>query len=278
MMPFYPLIQSKNSLSGIQKYILRLIHGLAGKTVLHRERLVEIVETHPALRKLCPLMESDSSESISKTFWTPRRESDRKRFNIERRDRSRRHRTIGVVWGDSRPKNARRQTLRSVFPNPEFLRYLVAEKGYDSDAALAAFARARKFQGRPDRRRLVAFNSDEQTERKTNMGYQALGYGDNAYIPEAPSRRTLTGGGFTEAQVQQGLKKMWTDSKMKTALFEVVCKRQSAKDVAAKFGFSRVKLDVYASRLRRHIRRDGQATPVPVPSRVDLHSGGNLVQ
>lgn len=57
---------------------------------------------------------------------------------------------------------------------------------------------------------------------------------------------------------------------MKAALVEVVYKRQSAQVVAAKFGFSRAKLDVYASRLRDHIRRVGQAQPVPMPSRVDM--------
>jgi hypothetical protein len=288
MTPFNPLIQptdnGKAVLSGVQKYLLRVILGAAGKTIRHRGRLVEVLETHTSTRKVLPLMESDLSESLTPSldsssvhwirpereikdshsgleFWIPRRESDRKRFNIERRDNSRRHRTIGVCWGDSRPFGARRQRLRSRFPSPSYLGYLITELAYDSDAALAAFGRPLKFLGRSDRRRTAVFNS---------KGYQPIGYGDNFYAPEAQTRRTRTGGGFTEKQVHQGLSKMRTDSTMKAALLEVVYKRQSAQVIAAKFGFSRAKLDVYASRLRKHIRRVGQAQPVPMPSHVDI--------
>lgn len=279
VMLFNPLIQPNDALSGVQKYLLRVICGWAGKTILHRGRVVEVLETRGSLHQLLPLVEPDLSESDDSPFWVPIRASDRKRFNIERRDKSRRHRTIGIVWGAPRPTHARRQTLRSVFPPPSFLYHLVTELGYPPDAALAAFARPQKIQGLPDRRRKVAFNSDEQSERKTNKGYQRLDYGDNYYMPEAPSRRTLTGGGFSEKQVLHGLSKMRTDSTMKAALLEVVYKRHSPQAVGAKFGFSRAKLDVYASRLRGHIRREQHAPPALVPSRMDvadLHGGENL--
>ena len=260
---FNPLNQPNGALSGVQKYLLRVICGRAGKTVLHRGRVVEVLETKGSLRQLLPLVESDLSESNAEPFWVPRRQSDRKRFNIERRDKSRRHRTIGVVWGDPRPTRARRQTLRSAFPPPRFLHDLVTELGYPPDAALAAFARPQKIHGFPDRRRKVAFNSDGQFERKTNKGYQRLDYGDNSYMPEAPTRCTLTGGGLTEEQVRHGLSKMRADGRVGQALFEIVYRRRSTKRVAEEFNLTPDNLYVYASRLRGHLR-------------AYLHGGENL--
>lgn len=173
---FNPLIQPSIVLSGVQKFLLRVVLGWAGKTIMHRERLVEVLETHDALHQLFPLMESDLSESNPRPFWTPRRQSDRKTFNLERRNTSRRHRTIGVDWGDARPFGARRQRLRSRFPSPSYLAYLITELGYDSDAAFAAFGRPLKFLGRPDRRRTAVSNT---------KGYQRMDYGDNFYAPAA---------------------------------------------------------------------------------------------
>jgi len=42
-----------NALSGVQKYLLRVIFGWAGKTILYRERVVEVIETHGSLRNCC---------------------------------------------------------------------------------------------------------------------------------------------------------------------------------------------------------------------------------
>ncbi len=264
MILFNPLIQSKNTLSGVRKYLLRVVLGRAGKTVLHRGRLVEVSDTHQALRQLVPLMESNLSESNAKPFWIPRRERDRKRFNLERRDKSRRHRTIGVSWVDSRPTHARSRPLRSRFPSVGFLHHLVIDLGYDKDAAFAALAQPRKMHGRPDRRRKRAVGGadeqlERQRERKTIRDYQRLDYGYNLYVPEALSRRTFTGGGFTKKQVNQGLLKMRTDSLMKTALNEIVYRRRSTLEVSNKTGIPVENLYVYASRLREHIRRESQA-------------------
>jgi hypothetical protein len=261
---FNPLIQPSNVLSGVQKYLLRVVLGWAGKTVMHRERLVEVLETHDALCQLFPLMESDLSESNAKPFWIPRREIDRKRFNFERRDKSRRHRTIGVSWADSRPRYARSRPLRSRFPSVGFLHHLVSDLGYDKDAAFAALAQPRKMHGRPDRRRKKAVGgADEQAERqreqKTTRDYQRLDYGFNLYVPGALSRRTLTGGGFTRKQVSQGLLKMRTNSLMKAALNEIVYRHRSTLEVSNKTGIPVENLYVYASRLREHIRRESQA-------------------
>lgn len=277
---FYPPIQPNETLTGAQKYLLRVVFGWAGKTILHRERVVEVLETRASLRQILPLVETDLSESNASPFWIPTRQSDRKRFNIERRDKSRRHLTIGIVSGDPRPADARRETLRSVFPSPRFLHHLVTEMGYPPGAALAAFARPRRMGEVPDRRRAAAFNSDEQFERKANKGYQRLDYGDNIYIREAPSRRTETGGGFTEKQVRQGLSRMRADGRVGHALFEIVYRRRSTKQLAEEFDLKPKILYVYATRLRGHIRRQQDTTPAVVPSHMvipDFHGGENLV-
>jgi hypothetical protein len=279
---FNPLIQPRNQLTGIQKYLLRLIFGCAGKTILHRKQLVEVIETHTKLRRLYPLMDSKLAESHREPFWIPIVPSASKKTEVEQRKREvqqnrlRKYPTIGIRWESSRPKYARRVRLYSRFPSPSYLRYLVTELAYDPDAAWAAFARPRGFSVKPDRRRKKAAPSaDEQAQAKTNGEFQRLDYGDNLYVPAAPTRRTLTGGGFTEKQVRQGLSKMRPDSGMKAALLEVVYKRLSPQLVAAKFGFARAKLDVYANRLRKHIRstaRPDTGADLHVEENVSLYS------
>jgi hypothetical protein len=261
---FNPLIQPKDALTGVQKYLLRVILGRAGITVFHHGRLVEIADAHERLRQLVPLMESDLSESNDEPFWVPRRERDRKGFKLERRDKSRRHLTIGVPWGDSRPRYARNQALRSAFPQIGFLHHLVADLGYDKHAAFAALGHPRKFDGRPDRRRKKAVGgADEQAERqregKPSREYQRLDYGYNLYLPEAPTRHTLTGGGFNKEQVNRGLLKMRTNTVMKTALRDIVYLRRSPLEVSNKTGIPVENLHVYASRLRKRIREESQA-------------------
>lgn len=261
---FNPLIQPKGVLTGIQKYLLRVVLRRAGKTLLHRGRLVEVSDARQSLRQLAPLMESDLSKSNDKPFWVPRREHDRKRFNLERRDKSRRRLTIGVSWGDSRPGLARNLQLRSRFPRIGFLHHLVADLGYDKDAAFAALGHPRKLHGRPDRRRKKAVGgADEQAERqqdgKTVRDYQRLDYGHNLYVPAAQSRRTMTGGGFNKEQVYRGLLKMRTDTVMKAALREIVYLRRSPLAVSNKTGIPVENLHVYASRLRKRMREESEA-------------------
>jgi len=77
-MLFNPLIQPNDALSGVQKYLLRVIFGWAGKTILHRGRVVEVLEARGSLHQLLPLVEPDLSESDDSPFWVPIRASDRK--------------------------------------------------------------------------------------------------------------------------------------------------------------------------------------------------------
>jgi hypothetical protein len=131
--------------------------------------------------------------------------------------------------------------------------------GYKPDAAFAALGRRRVFQSGPDRRRKIAVGgADEQAERGPKRDYQRLDYVHNLYVPAAPGRRTLTGGGFTKEQVNKGLSNMRTNSVIKTALMEIVYHRRSPLEVSNKTEIPVEILHVYASRLRKHIRQESQ--------------------
>jgi hypothetical protein len=151
MIPFNPAIEPENSLTGLQKYLLRVILLHAGETVFHRGRTVEVVDTHDSLRLLMLLVEPDLSEGNStQAFWAPTRPADRQQFDLDRRDKSRRHQSIGVSSGEGRPHGARGVRLQTRFPSTLYLTYLVENLGYDGTAvcsdgsgspAVAAFRR-----------------------------------------------------------------------------------------------------------------------------------------
>jgi hypothetical protein len=248
MIPFNPAIQPENTLTGLQKYLLRVILVQAGETVFHRGRMVEVVDTHDSLRLLMPLVEPDLSQgNYTQTFWAPTRPADRQQFNLDRRDNSRCHRSIGVSSGEGRPHGARRVRLQTRFPSARYLTYLVAELGYDGSAAFAAMVQAHQPWLRSvDRRRGTGSHE-----------YSPIVCVMHPYIPAAPSRRTHVGGGLTEEQVLEGLRHMRTDPKAKAALLEIVYRRRGTLLVADEFGLAAENLYVYASRLRGHIRGDG---------------------
>ena len=281
-LPFEP----EDTLSVFQKYMLRVIYGFAGKTILHRGRLVEVLETRESARRVLPLVEPDLSESpapsyepntsvrharprheivanrVGLEFWIPNRADDRKKFNVERRNKSRGQQTIGVVWGEARPKGAIRRRLRSRFPSPEFLRRIVREEAYPPEAAIAAVARTHTpwVTPRPDRRKSSAVNMDDQNEGRGNEGMSFAQPG-HPYYPESPSRRTSRGGGFTREQVNEGLEKLRTGVTVKRALFEIVYKRRSTLQVADELNLPAENLHVYASRLRGRIRQSLRSRP-----------------
>jgi hypothetical protein len=99
-----PLIASKHTLPVMLRgdvSPLRLsgvLHPSVGSKILHRERDVVVLSVNLSLRLV---------DDGSKSFWIPRRPSDRKRFDKERRDNSRSHVWTPSVWrGDSRPATA----------------------------------------------------------------------------------------------------------------------------------------------------------------------------
>jgi hypothetical protein len=259
MILFNPRIQPENTLTGLQKYLLRVILVQAGETVFHRGRMVEVVDTHDSIRLFMPLVELDLSEgNYTRTFWAPTQPADRKRFNVERVTRSRRHLTLrSPVWhGDERPFGARRVRVQSNFPDQIMVRRLCADLAYPKEAASAFFIRAHApwMTPSPDRRKNVCRGMNDTDEGKKQRDSVALPQPAHPYNPASPSRRTHVGGGWTEQLVLEGLRHMRTDPKAKAALLEIVYRRRSTLLVADEFGLKAENLYVYATRLRSHIR------------------------
>jgi hypothetical protein len=221
------------------------------RTIHHGERLSLVVNNTPTLRFILP---ADAEAG----FWIPRRLSDRKRFNIERMVRSRRHITMRPpVWsGDERPFGARRVRVRSNFPSQIMVKRLCADLAYPKDAASAFFIRAHApwMTPGPDRRKNVCRSMSDTDEGNKQRDSVALPQPAHPYNPASPSKRTHVGGGWTEQRVLEGLRNMRMDAKTKAALVEIVYRGRSTLQVADEFGLAAENLYVYASRLRNHIR------------------------
>jgi len=71
-------------LNPVQKYLLRLVLFGAGKTIQHKSRICEVVETHSQISRLLPIIDEDLSESKPEPFWVPRRPANRKQLRNER--------------------------------------------------------------------------------------------------------------------------------------------------------------------------------------------------
>jgi hypothetical protein len=165
--------------------------------------------------------------------------------------------------GDERPLGARRVRLRSNFPSLGLATKLCAELAYPKEAASAFFTKAHLpwMTPKKDRRKrscpnLSVIEKDETSEESPRNRYDSVSLAQPAhpYNPSSPSRRTKVGGGLTEEQVQNGLRKMRTAVQTKQALFEIVYRRRSSLQVSNEFNVPVEILHVYASRLRGRIR------------------------
>jgi hypothetical protein len=64
--------------------MLRVLLFRAGKTILHRNQIYEVTETHTQLRQLMPLVDKNLSEAKPYLFWVPLRPAARKQMKAER--------------------------------------------------------------------------------------------------------------------------------------------------------------------------------------------------
>jgi hypothetical protein len=117
----------------LTQYLLRTVLGCAGKTILHRGKVCEVLEAREHIRQLLPL-------GSTAPFWVPRRPRDRKRLNIERRDRSRRHRVLHVPRTTDEVLVPVPWTFPSAFPDRDYVMALVRECGYPFSAARSAMS------------------------------------------------------------------------------------------------------------------------------------------
>jgi hypothetical protein len=81
------------ALNPFQKYMLRVLLFHAGKTILYRKQICEVIETHTQLRQLMPLVVKDLCEAKPQLFWVPLRPASRKQM---RQERIRRQYTSGL--------------------------------------------------------------------------------------------------------------------------------------------------------------------------------------
>jgi len=125
--------------------------------------------------------------------------------------------------------------------------------GYDGNAAFAAMVQAHQPWLRSvDRHRANPVDADTQVGTVTHA-YSPFVSVVHPYVPAAPSRRSKTGGGLTEEQVETALARKRWDGGTKRAVLEIVYRRRSSLEVSNEFGIPVETLYVYASRLRRDI-------------------------
>ena len=235
------------ALNPTQKYMLRLVLFNAGKTIQHKNRICEVVETHDQLRQLQPLVDEDLTEPKTNPFWVPRRPVARKELRNERIRRL----YIGGIRSPFNPPHWTGDSMEGLTAVPlpasgldsEYVLTLVRDLGYPIDAALAAMAHPPRVR-QPDRRRKVE-------EGGNTVIAQPVSY------TAAPSRRTERGG-FTRDSVRKAIARMRASSQMRLAVFEVVFSRRSPSRISVQFGVGTRALNKAASRIRKDIRHAGE--------------------
>ena len=215
--------------------MLRLVLFGAGKTIIHKNTLCEVVETHDQIRRLLPLVDRDLTESKVKPFWVPRRSVNRKEMRKERIHRQyvsglRKVFTAPHYTGEPRPDLHSEMTLESRTPSPT------------SSGPFASLLSGGRFP-RP--------------------ALQMKGFHLVQSVPISDVRRT-TQGFFSREEVERAVGKMRTHFGMKAALTEVVFSRQSPTAVAKSYYLNPGVLKVYATRVRQRIRaQKGGFSPTP---------------
>lgn len=248
----------------IQKYMLRLVFSGAGKTILHKGSICEVVETHNQIRRLQPLVNETLDESNVSPFWVPRRPTDKKQFKVTRMWKSRRHRTLmrppfGVWSADSA------EGLQAVPLPPSNLltiadaEHLVRELGYDAHAAFASVTRP-MVNTKSDRRRIGVVKKNGRWLDRTSF-VQPIPY------VAAPTRHT-TQGFLSRETVLQAVARMRTSDKMRMAVVEVVFRRQSPTAIAKKYRINLETLKKYSTRIRQRI--SGGPENGENPSEIDV--------
>src|SRR6266566_1877983 len=233
------------ALNPTQKYLLRVLFGAAGKTIQHKNRICEVVETHDQIRRLLPLIDEDLTESKANPFWVPRRPVARKELRQERIRRL----YIGGIRSPFNPPHWTGDSMEGLTAVPlpasgldsEYVLTLVRDLGYPIEAALAAMAHPPKVR-QPDRRR--------KTDEEGGSIVQPVSY------TAAPNRGTKRGGGFTRDSVKKAIARMRASHNMRLAVFEVVFRRRSPSRISVQFGVGTRALNKAATRVRNDIRHE----------------------
>jgi len=222
------------ALNPVQKCMLRLVLFGAGKTILHKGTICEVVETHNQIRRLLPLIDEDG-EAKAIPFWVPRNAAIRKEMKDER-IRRRYVRSTRVAFscphykGDSRPAT------------------------HPDDGILLVPVTLKSLIPTPNNSGVLASTWGNRVPSRLLMSWRGFHFVESVPISVKGPKKTRTF--FSRASVERGLKKMRIDSVKKAALMEVVFYRQSPLEVARTYAFPLPNLEVYASRLRKRIRSE----------------------
>jgi len=142
-------------------------------------------------------------------------------------------------------------TFPTNFPSQAFLLYLVKDLAYPPESALACLCQGHVplWRLRPDRKSGKTVVEDDLILKSSSLSQP-----HHPFVALSPTRRTRVGGGMTKEQVAAAMGQMRLDGNTQGAMFEIVFRRQSAKDVAARRNLNVENLHVYASRVRKRVR------------------------
>lgn len=215
-------------ISPTEKYLLRLVLFGAGKTILHRDTICEVVDTHNQIRQLLPLVNEDLSEAKADPFWVPRQLVIRRKL---KREGSNRRRLRHVL---ARPPHFTGEPRPNFHPDTgELLVSVTLESRTPSPTSSGDLSPLFSTYERPH----------FQVEKKAGF-----------HLVDIPVNRRTRQGFFSRKSVEWAVGKMRVDSFVKTAVTEVVFSRQSPTKVAKFWGLNPRVLKVYATRVRRRIR------------------------
>jgi hypothetical protein len=202
------------------------IKGIELKTILQHGIPALVLDQTEGLRLIQP---ADSEAA----FWIPRRPADRKRFKLDRRDRSRRHITLAPpCWtGDERPTGAQSVPLEKVMPGEcEFIHLKNVCWELDEPDLYPKLTMPSWRYQRPSRAKSMV------------------------WTPPPPPVETTNSEGFSQWQVVRAIEKHRWPEVTSSAVLEIVYEERRVSEVAEDRGLITKRLSQYAWLVRKALR------------------------
>jgi hypothetical protein len=237
------MIRQQSTLTPEQQIFLRVI--LSDKpirTILHGERMHEVIHHAAPLREIQPWFEPDGTASDSVSYWIP---FCRKGVPMPAQADVQAKRKVlfrQPCWmGEPRPK-AQRKSLKTMFPSGPYLKRLVSELGYDKRATMACMPQSYTRFLRSDGR----YTGGRFGKERQELAGQPLYLGSDI-------RHTTQGGGHKAGVVEKVIARHRWDDPLPFAVFRVVCQRQKPSQVAKELSVNLRTLYTYSSMVRNEL-------------------------
>jgi hypothetical protein len=234
------------------------------KTVTHRDAGALVLEES---EHLYWILTAEEFENGRAPFWVYRELSQQQENCTDAFWHGRTNKTLRApCWhGEEVPHGYRKVKLRTKFPSFAYLKRLAALE-YLWDATKAALPCAHDPWIRPvaDRRALgVVYKSDDDDKGDETAGIERHGFHEivdpaHPYVPAAPSRRTLVGGGIPMFQVTREIAQHHWDDVTSSCVLEIVHRRQSPSELSERHGIPLRRLHEYARQVRKAIKSDSR--------------------